>query len=101
MKKLYKAECAFSNQGTRVEKNETLELDENFAKGLGVDVSEVIDSVEKKEEVQTESAPIGDFSLSELRAKADELGLSKGGSKADLIERISLAQTPDDGEYAN
>ena len=41
---------------------------------------------------EVEEKPVDQMSLDELKAKAEELGLSKSGSKADLIERITLHQ---------
>lgn len=100
MKKTYTANCAFSYLGTRVEKGTVIELDEKYAIGLGDDVSEVGTKAVEVAETPDEGS-LDELSIAQLRAKADVLGLSKAGSKADLIERISLAETPDEGEYAN
>lgn len=99
----YKTLCALSIKGTRVEKGVVIELDEDFAKGLMSDLTKVeseVESVEEKEVEESAEEDINEMTISELKAKATELGLSTKGTKADLIERISLAEKPegDDAE---
>ena len=74
--------------GGRVERGEVILLTESEALNFGANVSPVIS---EKVEVKVEEVSIEKLSLLELRAKAKELDLSTSGSKADLIERISLS----------
>jgi Arc/MetJ family transcription regulator len=95
----YITTCALSVKGTRIEKGQEIELDDDFAKGLASDLIKVGDEV-VTETVKADEVSTDELSLEELKAKAKELGLSTRGSKADLIERISLADKPE-GDYAD
>lgn len=46
----------------------------------------------KEDEPLNEDDPLKDVTLNELRARAKELGLSAGGSKVELYERIKAAE---------
>lgn len=79
--------------GGRQEVGALVEIDEQYAKAIG---SEYVIEAEKGEvataEAGTVESPVDGMSLSELKAKAKKLKLNATGSKADLIERIKLAQ---------
>lgn len=95
----YKTLCALSILGTRVEKGAEVELDENLAAGLMSDLVKVeSEIVVEEKEVEKSTEDINEMTISELKAKAGELGLSTKGTKADLIERLNLAKTEDSGE---
>ena len=82
-----------SLHGSRVEAGEEVEVTaEEFANLR--DVLTPVDGVvpETPSEEGGEEKPFNEMTLDELRRKAEELGLSKGGSKADLVERITLHQ---------
>ena len=96
----YITTCALSVKGTRIEKGQEIELDDDFAKGLAGDLIKVGDEVVTETPTQAVEVATEELSLDQLKAKAKELGLSTRGSKADLIERISLADKPE-GEYAD
>lgn len=74
--------------GGRVERGETVMLTDDEAKNFGANVALFFES--SKPEAVPEKA-IGEMTRPELIEKAKALGLSAGGSKADLIERIGLA----------
>lgn len=95
----YITQCALSIKGTRVEKGQEIELNDDFAKGLGADLIKVGSEVVIETPVKAEEMATEELSLADLKKKAEELGLSTRGTKADLIERISLANKPE-GEYA-
>lgn len=77
--------------GGRKEKGEILSLPEEVAKAIGSEFLEEVSSANTvKEEVVQEEKPLEKFSKAELEAKAEELGLDSTGSKADLLERITL-----------
>lgn len=94
----YITQCALSIKGTRIEKGQEIELDEDYAKGLGGDLVKAGEVAETEAPEKAEEKSIDELTLSELKAKAESLGLSTKGSKADLIERINLANSSD-GEY--
>ena len=88
-KKEYKVLNPIAHSG-RIERGEIVLLTEdeasNFAGNVEL-VTPVADVVAEPEK------PIDDMELLELKAKAEKLGLSTEGSKADLQERITLAET--------
>lgn len=81
--------------GGRVEKGEVIEMTEAYVASFGPEYvvpatsaeAEEVDATEEGEEVA-----LKELTLSELREKAKSLDLSTAGTKADLIERIELAQ---------
>lgn len=75
--------------GGRREKGEILNLTEAEAKNFGDEyVKEVGSSEVVKKTV--EKKPVDKMTLKELQAFAKELELDVSGSKADLVERITL-----------
>lgn len=105
---LYLTNVALQIMGDRVEKGTEIELSEKEAKRFDpADITPVSAIEEEPEEVETPEVPIEEMTAEQLKAKAKELDLKTGGSKADLIERITLhleapeeenVETPDDGE---
>lgn len=75
----------------RVEKGQVVYLTADEARGYSSQ-----DLVPFQGEVETPAVedvrPLSELSLSELREKARGLGLQTSGSKADLVERLELAQ---------
>lgn len=86
---LYRTVVPIQHKGERVERNTEVEMDPKEAANLGGDVVPVEGDIEAVEEVVEEKA-LDEMTKGELEAKAEELGLAKSGSKADLIERITL-----------
>lgn len=84
----YKTLCAIA-YGGRIEKGSIVELPDDVAKAYGEGYVEPVDDTAEVDHVVADKA-IDDMSLLELRAKAEELGLKTAGSKADLIERLTL-----------
>lgn len=80
--------------GGRVEKGEVIEMTEAYVASFGPEYVVPATSAEAEEADTTagEEKPLKELSLSELREKAKSLDLSTAGTKADLIERIELAQ---------
>ncbi|MEP2746041.1 MAG: SAP domain-containing protein [Bauldia litoralis] len=79
-------------KGERVEKGTEIELnEEQVARFDPSDISpyEGIPEAEPEEEVGEET-PLDEMSLEELKAYAKDLGLKISGSKADIMERITL-----------
>lgn len=118
---LYKTLCAIATKAGRAPKGAIVELTEDEAKAFGTDyvvkaekgakASDAVGANSDPEATQTLSgdpAESGDaasddsqddgepsleeMSGDELKAKAKEMGLAVSGSKADLIERITLAE---------
>lgn len=76
----------------RREIGEIVEIDESYALAIGPEyVEEVKDGVVTTE-TKTDETPVEEMSHKELKEKAKDLNLPIDGSKADLIERITLAQ---------
>lgn len=87
---LYKTNVALAIKGNRVEPGTEVELTPEAAARYGDDLSPATgEPVEP--EVEVEEVPLEEMTLDQLKAKAKALGLKATGSKADLIERISLA----------
>jgi hypothetical protein len=86
----YLTTCAVLIKGDRVVKGTIVELDPEEAKRYGSDLEPVKEVAKVQEPEPTPEKPLDEMTADELRAKAGELGLSKSGSKADLIERITL-----------
>jgi hypothetical protein len=75
-------------KGDRIEKGEEIELSAEDAARLGTDVVPVGGAV--VEEIEEEEKSLDDMTKAELAAKAEALGLPTSGTKADLIEKITL-----------
>lgn len=86
----YVTTCAVIIKGDRVVRGTVVELDPVTAKNLGSDVVPVESKDKAPAPKPTPEKSLEEMTAEELKAKAEELGLSKSGSKADLIERISL-----------
>lgn len=89
MKKAYIALCAIF-VGQRYEKGDTVYLTDDQAKAWGTDYVQLV--VEKSETTQEEVqvTDLKKLSKDDLIEKCKTLGLATNGSKADLIERITL-----------
>lgn len=83
--------------GGRIEKGTVCELPEDVARAYGSEYVVPADTHDTVDAVIDET-PIADMTLLQLRDKAEALGLSKGGSKTDLIERITLHTESQDDE---
>lgn len=88
-KKEYKVLNPIAHSG-RIERGEIVLLTEDEASNFGANVAPVVQEAPKEAEPEK---PVDDMELLELKAKAEKLGLSTEGSKADLQERITLAET--------
>jgi hypothetical protein len=75
-----------------VEPGEVIDVTSEELANIADVVVPVNDVVAEAPAEEVEEKPVDQMSLDELKAKAEELGLSKSGSKADLIERITLHQ---------
>jgi hypothetical protein len=80
--------CAVSIKGSRVERNTEVELDPVDAANYGSDLVPV--SAPAPEPVPEPEKSLVDMSAAELKVKAEALSLSTSGTKADLLERITL-----------
>lgn len=94
---LYIALKAVIVKGTRVEKGSTIEVDDAYAKNIGVDylklekVVKVEEETKAKAEIEEEeNIDLDEMSFDDLKDKAKSLGLSTSGKKADVLERIKL-----------
>ena len=85
---LYKTTCALIHLGEKVGIGTELDIDAETAKNFG-DHVEPVGAPEPEPEPEPEKA-ISEMNATELKAKAEELGLATTGSKADLLERIAL-----------
>lgn len=93
-KKEYKVLNPFAHPlGGRVERGEIVSLTEDEASNFGPTYVQLVTPAPAVDQPEQEK-PIDDMELRELKAKAEQLGLSTEGSKADLQERIALAEVP-------
>lgn len=86
---LYKTLCPISHLGSRVERGEVLDLTDDQAFNYAQDVQLVVEQPEVAPDV-VEDIPLTDMTTEQLKEKATALGLKTSGSKADLVERITL-----------
>jgi hypothetical protein len=84
----YKTTCAISFKGDRVRQGTILEMEPAVAAAYATSVTP-FETEPAPQPVEEEKA-IEDMTVAELKVKAGELGLATSGSKADLIERITL-----------
>lgn len=75
--------------GGRIEKGTVCELPEDVAKAYGPEYVVPADTHTTVDDVIDEK-PLDQMTLIELKDKAKALNLSTGGSKTDLVERITL-----------
>lgn len=93
---LYKANVPLIVKCDLIPKGQEIELsDEEAARFDPKDIS-VVSNEPPAPEPEPVVVPVEEMTLDQLRAKAKELGLSAGGSKADILERIYLhLETPE------
>lgn len=86
----YITNVTLSIKGDRIEKGEEIDLtDEEVAHIDPADLSPADGASEAPEEPEEEVA-LEDMNSAQLKARAKKLGLSAGGSAADIRERIKL-----------
>ena len=99
---LYRTNVALSVKGDRIERGSEIELSAAEAANLDpADITLVSRIPAPEPEAPAEDVAVEDMSLPQLKARAKEIGLATSGSKADLIERITLnsgAETPAEEE---
>lgn len=81
--------CTIAYKGDRVPTGTVIELTADEAKNFGASVVPFDSTPGVAPEPEPEVA-VEDMSVDQLKDKAKELGLKATGSKADLIERITL-----------
>lgn len=86
----YKVLQAVSILGTRREKGEVVDIDENLAQSIGS--SFLTSEVEEKPQPKKKEKALEDMSKAELVKLAKAKKLSDKGTKADLLERIKLSE---------
>jgi hypothetical protein len=85
----YVTQCALAIKGDRIEKGTEVELSvEDAARFDILDLAPV--GPEVAPEPEEPEPAIEDMTLGQLKKKATDLSLSANGSKADLVERITL-----------
>lgn len=93
---LYRTRVALAIKGCRVEPGTEIDLTQEAAARYGDDLTEVTGESVAPAPEETVDVPLEEMSHAELKDKAKALGLPVGGSKADLIERITLAPAPEE-----
>jgi len=88
---LYRTMCALSILGDRIEKGNEIELTAEQAASFDPADLVPVESIpaDPDEEVLPD-VPLDEMSLDQLKAKAAELGLKATGTKAAILERITL-----------
>lgn len=87
---LYRTRCALIVLGDRVEKGQVVNLTEDQAAPLMGDLKPIGSGPVIAEEAKPEDKKIEDMSRLELVELAEKEGLSSKGTKADLVERLTL-----------
>lgn len=82
--------------GERIERGSIVELPCDVANAYGVDYVQLVGASVDEELVEVEVTPLADLSVADLRALAKERGVSSSGSKADILERLQLADVQDE-----
>lgn len=96
---LYTVLYPIAHMGSRVEKKAELELTEAQAFNYGDAVELSKDQPQEVEEPE-DTTPIEEMSVDQLKKKAMSLGIKATGSKADLLERITLHAGAEEEEPA-
>lgn len=86
----YTALNALSYKGTRVERGEVIDIDPELAASIGSDSLKPFEEEKIVEEPKVENPNLSVMSKQELVELADSLGLKSSGTKADLVERLTL-----------
>lgn len=87
--------------GGRKDKGDIVEMSENDAKNIGVPeyLAPEQPEVSVDEDGNAPAVNLEDMTVEQLKSKASDMGLKVSGSKATLIERITLAEdTPVESE---
>ena len=88
--------------GGRIERGEIVELPDEVAENYGPDYVTLVVTETETEVVSDTEGDLTKLTVAQLRIKAGEMGLTTTGTKADLIDRITLAlagdETPDEDE---
>ncbi len=85
----YRTTCAISFKGDRVRPGTIVEMDAATAANYAGSVVPV-DTTPAPDPAPEEEKELAEMTAAELKEKAAALGLSTSGSKADLLERITL-----------
>ena len=85
----YQALQAVIVRGDRIEKGQEVDIDPSLASSIGVLYLVPVEAVKEKQEV--EAKPLSDMTRLELIEEAKRLGLPTNGTKAELLERLTLA----------
>lgn len=75
----------------RVERGEVIEMADDVAANYGPEYVELFSTVEEKAIEDDTETDVTKLTVAQLRIKAEEMGLATTGTKADLIERITLS----------
>jgi hypothetical protein len=86
----YLTNAALIVKGDRVGRGVEIELTPDEAAVFGTDISPVEPAQPVEPAPELSSIPLDEMSMAQLKERAKELGLSASGSKADLLERITL-----------
>lgn len=88
---LYRTNCALQIKGDRVERGSQVDLSEEEVKALDpADITPLDEIPEPEPETVLADIPLEEMNANQLKDRARELGLSTSGSKADILERITL-----------
>ncbi len=87
---LYKTLCAILHKGDRVEKGKVIDLTAEDVKRLDPSEISPVADVEVAPVIAEPEKPLEEMTAAELKDKAAALELSTSGTKADLLERITL-----------
>lgn len=84
------ANCALGIAGDRVAKGQEVELTAEEAARFGDDLTLIDGTDVETPEEEAEEVPLESMTVPQLKEKAAALGLATNGSKADLLERLTL-----------
>lgn len=88
---LYRANNPLIVKGDAYKRGQEVELSTEEAQQFDPADLTAVDAIPEEKPAEPEpEVPLDEMNLEQLKAKADELGLSKSGSKADILERINL-----------
>jgi hypothetical protein len=85
----YKTLIPISFRGSRLEAGTEIEPTTEELANIA-DLLEVVGETPEPEEIETPEPALADMTAAQLKEKAAALGLSTSGSKADLVDRITL-----------
>ena len=97
----YKTNAAIVFKGERVGRGELVEMTAEEAAEFDTADITATGAIPREPVEEPVDIPVEEMTAAQLKEKAAEFGLPTSGSKADLLERITLHQAAEEGAITN